>query len=50
MENIKKISAEEFILSGILEMYVVGNASEDEITEVERMCLLFPSFRCVIFF
>ena len=43
MENIKKISAEEFILSGILEMYVVGNASEDEITEVERMCLLFPS-------
>ena len=42
MENTKKISAEEFILSGILEMYAIGNANEEEIIEVENMCLLFP--------
>lgn len=42
MENRKKISAKEFILSGILEMYAVGNASEEEILEVEKMCSLFP--------
>lgn len=37
--------ATEFIESGILEMYVLGQATADEVAEVERMSALFEEVR-----
>lgn len=43
MENNNINQADKFISSGILEMYVLGNASDAEILEVEMMIKKFPA-------
>ncbi len=42
MEKSGIVNLNTFILSGILEMYVLGNASEEEIQEVQNMSAKYP--------
>ena len=39
------LNVQDYINSGILELYVLGIASSDEITEVNKMCALYPEVK-----
>ena len=39
------LNVQDYINSGILELYVLGIASSDEITEVNKMCALYPKIK-----